>query len=49
MRTEGRDEDEEDGLPKKEQYLVFLPSGNIKKKIIPHCYNVYRPKQGEKD
>ena len=27
---------------------MFRPNDKIKKKLLPHCYNIYRPNQGDK-
>eukprot|EP00347_Sterkiella_histriomuscorum_P003619 403363593 len=35
------------GYNQQRQFDVFLPSDKIKKKLIPHCYNIYRPKKDE--
>ncbi|CDW84419.1 UNKNOWN [Stylonychia lemnae] len=44
---DAKDEDTSGYNQNQKQFEVFLPSERIKKKLIPNCYNIYRPKKDE--
>lgn len=46
----GKDgEDEEEEVFNQKKFEVLKPPENIKSKLLPHCYNIYRPKKVEEE
>ena len=44
---EGKDDEEE--IFNQKKFEVLRPPENIKSKLLPHIYNIYRPKQAEEE